>query len=398
MFELAEMDVCPLKLASRLERVGARVVICHTHPHAESPPRRLPASSRPSDSAAPGEQAPPVTRNANEEETLLQASEEETLPLRPDASERTVSINLNVSKNNGTVGGDTATSHPRETAGAAIPTATNMEGISSTTARRTSKTETVAETDEFKLGPPRRYTSAASGQEPVVGRSPALPGPSPAGWASPVWTFDGRIPSSGQGPPSGKSAVGPSDWRKRRMWSSDHISSGLIDDGVKSTPPDGPQQNATVLVDGRGSRLKQNRHMLRKRSSSLGSGSGSCRSSATQPGLTSKSRVLMAQPVDAFTSAQTKTGSRAAVHGHRGQGRAFPPYETESESDDQLGVRASAFGGSVAGRGGIGLNGPDNLAYYTAGAQANGSSSARSGQWVVEMEMAFEQERRRWQE
>lgn len=53
-FALTDMDVFSLKLATRLQEAGARVILRHTHPHAESPRRRaalkrLPVGSKTTD-------------------------------------------------------------------------------------------------------------------------------------------------------------------------------------------------------------------------------------------------------------------------------------------------------------------------------------------------------------
>lgn len=404
IFELAEMDVTPLKLAARLQRVDTRIVLRHTHPDARSPPRRVPANGRSWElPAVDAEKVPSETLDPAEQQVLLHPSEEEILPLRTEESMRPVLPNgeTDLSK---PVNGVDVGEEPLDIDDKAIIGLSESGGSSqSQEVPVTSETEPAGESDGFPHIPPARKSSGIDGQETMAGKSPAYPGPSPAGWASPAWTFEGRMPSSGQGPSERSNGL-VSDWRQRRMWSS-----GQIDDASTSTPPDGAPEKDTLPSHERGSGMKDKRHMLRKRSSQDSNGSGQGVVTARpHPGPQYTTTGSMHVPTG-IVHPRSKVGVRA--YGRREQGYGFPPYETESDSDDQLAVRASAFGGAGTAGAGIvtgavtgavigaasGLEGHPEKGHYFASA-GRGPPSSRSGQWVVEMEMAFDQERRRWLE
>lgn len=380
-FELKEMDVSPLKLAARLQRAGARVVLWHSHPHAESPPRRLPANGvgverRATDPGGKDVGSGPSKGGGSKGRALLEG-EEESLPLRPDragADETT--------RDDGAVGAGDAGNVQHEASGKGV-------GDRSNDVLRVSETETVmaGESDEFTLRPPpRRFSSGAEGQDASnVGRSPSLPGPSPAGWASPAWTFEGRIPSTGTGPsrPSSEQGAGKNgaNWRQRRMWSSGHLDS---EPGL--SPGNSIIASQKDIVSG----VREKRRTLMRRSSHDSVGSGSCLSGFNSGPLSAGS-----------TSAPTATGGSISAKGGPKQGNGYRTQqnETESDSDDQLAVRASAFASSGAGAYAGDTGGrPEKHGFFAGGEQVTRPSSPRSGRLVVEMENAFASERRRWEE
>lgn len=353
------MDVFSSKLANRLQRAGARAVFTHTHPHAESPARRLPASSGPpgADSSDPEQQALPDERQNEGEgrERGVQDGQDPSLPSRAETSASGTG-----SQPNGGASANQNVTQPKDAGGGV-----NSADLSQTANLRSSEDETVAagESDEFTLKPPpRRYPSGAEGQDASnLARSPSLPGPSPAGWGSPTWPFDGRLPSSGPGQSLAKatSSNAALDWRKRRMWSS-----GQIDED--GTQAQGVGGTTTSSHKDAGAGVNEKGHTVMTQVNSGGS-----------------------------TSAPTATGGST-----RGSHQMRQPYETESDSDDQVAVRASAFASSAPmGNGGEVDSRPHKTGFFGGGTGAvTGSLSNRSVQWVAEMEMAFEMERRRWDE
>ena len=90
--------------------------------------------------------------------------------------------------------------------------------------------------------------------------------------------------------------------------------------------------------------------------------------------------------------------------------RFSPQFETDSDSDDQVAVRASGFGrrrwrlgsgsgcGSVCGSGGKKEVLVGNEHRSQPRPATIGSSSMNMDQRVMKMEMAFTKERRRWEE
>lgn len=367
-FEVKDVDIFSSKLANRLQRAGARIVLFHTHPHAESPARRMPANSSSCsgppdvDDSNSGQQVHSNEQQSGEEgqEQVLQDDADRPFPSRTvPASDRTSDPNGGMNDNQNEI-------QPKGAIGDV-----NTANISNTIPLRGSEEETVAagESDEFTLKhPPRRHPSGAEGQDASnLPRSPSLPGPSPAGWASPTWMFDGRLPSSsGPGPSSGTAVSNDAnaalDWWKGKMWSS-----GQTDEDEAPAEAEGVGGNTRSKNDrAAGSGVREKRHALM---TEVNSG--------------------------ATTSAPTATGGSTRDRLGR------QPYETESESDDQVAVRASGFASSApAGYGGEVDGRPQKAKFFGEGGTGTvtASFSARSVQWVAEMEMAFEMERRRWEE
>lgn len=435
VFELAEMDVWPARLTDRLKRAGVRVILRHTLPNGESPPRRTLMSAA---AQLPEQPGSPEKRGDGEEgeeadgenpgvepRTLLHPSQEETLPLRTEASTRplpppsgdSTTAEANAIAGNGSASAGNAiagtangvpnddekienTTDPREADGAkGVVGRTNPGGVSTGDLSATGEADPVGNVFFLKNG---AEASGADLQESGGGKSPSLPGPSPAGGSSPAWTFEGRMSSSRPGELNGNAL----EWRQRRMWSS-----GPIDDVSTSTPLEGAPEKSVPPSHETRLGLKDQRHMLRKRSSQdLGDSTsvplGPTVPTSSQAVPQPRTKAASAPPVPVVPADSAleppQAGAGVRTHGQRHEGYGYPPYETESDSDDQLAVRASAFGGS-AGTAGNG-SASELLAekaqhqYRPAARPIGGSISSRSGQWVVEMEMAFEQERRRWLE
>lgn len=411
-FEMQEMDVPSPKLADRLHRAGARVVLSYVHPHAELPAPRLPAGGSSTGANRPLDSGDGARKEGN-----------------GNGSERSVpgeeSDGATAGGANHGDGGD-VNQHGQLTArtvaagGAVDQGSTDPANTVYTALRSSSEVIAAGERDEYTFEPPpRRYPSGAEGQDAGnVARSPSLPGPSPAGWGSPSWTFDGRLSSSGGGGPlSSKEAAGGADgvgsgggnpakeWRQKRMWSSDHVddsavlpAGGVGGGGGHSNTVGGGGDSATVAEEKGRSEIRDKRLMPTTRSGD----------DSVAPGVNLRGSMNAAKAADGSTCAEA--GDGAGKHGHPRQS-----YETETESEDQLAVGASAFASSApTGYGGNVAVGQQNSRFFAgAGGTAGGAGggvgvadidvgtgqlSARSEQWVVEMEMAFASERRRWDE
>lgn len=407
------MDVPSPKLADRLHRAGARVVLSYVHPHAELPDPRLPA-----DGSSTGADRPLDSGDGAQEEGTGDGSERR-LPGEGSGGATAGSANHG---DGGDVNQHGEPTTRTVTAGESVDQSITDPAKTASTALRSSSEEVIAEgeREEYMLKPPpRTYPSGAEGQDTGnVARSPSLPGPSPAGWGSPSWTFDGRLSSSGGGGPlSCKEASGGADgvgngggnpakeWRQKRMWSSGHVDDSAVlpagevgGGGGHSNTVGGGGDSATVAEEKERSEIRDKRHMPTTRPGGDPVASGANLRGSTIAGKTA----------DGSTGAEA--GEGAGKHGHPRQS-----YETETDSEDQLAVGASAFASSApTGYGGDVAVGHKNSRFFPgAGGTAGGATggmgvadidigtgqlSARSEQWVVEMEMAFASERRRWDE
>lgn len=383
------MDVSPLRLAGRLHQANTKLVVRHTHPHAESPRRRVPLKPRAGSGRSAVVGPPPSAAQANR--TLgTGTGTEAQVPqgggdggeARPGASDRLppqaapgedvgdAGVTSNHDDGAGgndtvaaksTAGGDSAgggvslgrgvASGEAEPASAAGVAATEKEGVPLGDA---SKIPTSEATNQDAL------TDTGAGASMGTSVSPALPGPSPAGM-SPVWTFEGRTPSSKIGA-SGR-GIGGSRGPQSKMWMSNpgHSSGGA------STPTLGASLKALAPED----RLREKRRALQRRRS----GSRSMDSLGHSVGSTA--------PTGTSSSMR---GAEAGASAAKGSAFAFPPQraETDSESDDQVAVRASAFEGGAS------------VPHVTMPGMS--MSGIHGEQWAMEMQMDFAQERRRWEE
>lgn len=382
------MDVSPLRLAGRLHQANAKVVVRHTHPHAASPRRRVPLKPR----AATGRSAvvgPPPTvvqqgegapetgtgtpiRHGGQGSGESQLGASDRLP--PQAAPNKDAGDTGVTSNNAEVGGGDETVESAaspaggDSAGGGVPCG---RGVASGATESGSAAEVaaVAEREEVSLGDVSKVpTSEATNQDALAGAgadagasASPLPGPSPAGM-SPVWTFEGRTPSNKVG--SSGRAIGDSRWTQSKMWMSNpgHSSGGA------STPTrggGGASLKALVPED----RLREKRRALQRRRS------GSMESMGHSVGSTAPTGT---------SSSMRGAGAAAMAAASKGKAFTFPVQrgDTDSESDDQLAVRASAFegGGSVPH---VPMPGPSGI---------------HGEQWAMEMQMEFAQERRRWEE
>ncbi|CAM9304257.1 unnamed protein product [Ectocarpus fasciculatus] len=392
-FGLSEMDVSPPKLAERLHQAAAKLVVLHVHPHAESPRRRLPVKSRAAPppsvpvpavqqrvpTTAAAEAAAPAAANgegAREEATGAQQAArrcEDGEELRSSVSGRSPPPQAAAPEKNGGAGvassvGEGGSGSGNETGlsstgggdsagGVPMHSANPEEAAAGETADGGGTAVAVERHDGGSSNnAPEVSASEPNNQNSPAEPSPDLPGPSPAGMVSPVWTFEGRTPSN-KVETSGR-AIGDSRWTQRKMWMSNQGTSS----GGASTPTRNVSLNAVApeVKPREERRALQRRHSGSRSMDSLGNSVGS---TAAPTGTSSSMR-----------------GDRAAA-----VPKGFPVHrgETDSESDDQLAVRASAFGGGA----GLGPNGP-----------GMGPVSIQGEQWAMEMEMVFAQERRRWEE
>lgn len=380
------MDVSPPRLAGRLHQANAKLVVRHAHPHAESPRRRMPLKPRAATGRSAGVGPPPTvvqqgegapetgtgvpTRQGGEGrgESQLGASGRRRPQVRP---EKDAGDAAGVGSNNSEGGGiETVVSTAStaggggDSAGGGVPC--GREAASVRTEPGSAVEVAATEREVVSLGDASKVPASeanTNNQDALAGTgastSPALPGPSPAG-ISPVWTFEGRTPSNKFGT-SGR-AIGDSRWTQSKMWM---MSNQGHSSGGASTPTRGASLKALAPED----RLREERRALQRRRS----GSRSMDSLGHSVGSTAPTGT---------SSSMREAGAGAAAS----RGKAFtfpvPRGETDSESDDQLAVRASAFegGGSVPH---VSMPGP---------------STTRGEQWAMEMQMEFAQERRRWEE
>ncbi|CAM9724235.1 unnamed protein product [Scytosiphon promiscuus] len=352
VFALSELDVSPLKLAGRLHQANAKLVLHHTHPHAESPRRRMPRKTRATAATAPVEQAPNAGVGIPQTESGPPPSGGGAgVETRPCASERSLSPgasyvvagraggegkgeggdaregrdggggggggegegegegergNETVVSGTSTAGGDSAgggviSGDPGVTAAVAGAAVADMEGLPFGSATRIPNPD------------------ANDHSDAPVASSPSLPGPSPAGIISPVWTFEGRTPSNNVD--ASGAAVDESGWTRNKMWASNQ---GLASAGAQS-----PTRVEDGVRDKR--RAPQEKQPSLKATDSAGRSAGST-----------------SAPTGTSASMRGVTG-RAAAAAARGRGFPAPRGETDSESDDQLAVRASAFEATNAG-------------------------------------------------
>lgn len=377
-FELSEMDVSPLKLAARLHQATAHVVLRHTHPHAASPPRRAALKGQ-SKGEKDGEHAQDSEATVAQESDVDAADEGGAKRPAASASDRSLAQNSAPQNDGGAEGSKT---HNEKQPGGGSGDASSAAKGNSKGDQKGSEADAVAgENEDISTGAQaRRQAAGFDKQDAVAGPSLALPGPSPAGWASPVWTFEGRIPSSGRGPTSGR-AIGER-WARNRMWTSNP---GASSGGV-STPGAMPSATATGPAAARGSGLKA------KRRTEQGSESGVSDGAKSSPSMGST-----CVPTGTWSSMrEAGTGTREKTAGSGEKAYAFPQHETDSDSDDQVAVRASAFGGGAAA--GAGEGGQHLDQHFAGRGPTPRTASVENEQWAMEMEMAFTQERRRWEE
>lgn len=390
-FGLSEMDVSPPKLAERLHQAAAKLVVLHVHPHAESPRRRMPVKSRAPPPSVPAVQQRVPTTAAAEAAAVPAAvngqgaREEATGAQQPRRGEDGEELRSNVSGrslpqaaapdkdggegvdgDNGVGEGGNGSGSGNETVWSSTGGGDSAGGVPSANPEEAAAGEatdgggTAVAVERHDGGSsnhaPEVSASEPNNQDSLAEPSPDLPGPSPAGMVSPVWTFEGRTPSN-KVEASGR-AIGDSRWTQRKMWMSNQGTSS----GGASTPTRNASLNAVApeVKPREERRALQRRHSGSRSMDSLGNSVGS----TTAPTGTSSSM----------------RGDRAAA-----APKGFPVHrgETDSESDDQLAVRASAFGGG----GGLGPAGPGMAPV-----------SIQGEQWAMEMEMVFAQERRRWEE
>ncbi|CAM9111216.1 unnamed protein product, partial [Hapterophycus canaliculatus] len=395
VFTLSELDVSPLKLAGRLHQGNAKLVVHHTHPHAESPRRRVPRKSRAAASKAPVDQAPSAGEGTPETESGPPPPVvKETTDLRLCAPDRSLPEGASTVMGGSMCGegqgqgGDTCEGEDGSGGGGGgggegeggggggggsetVVSGTSTAGGDSAgggitrgnpgvTAAVNDAAAVVADMEGLPFGSSKRIpTSDANDRDALVASSassPSLPGPSPAGMISPVWTFEGRTPSNNV--ETSGTAIDDEGWTRKKTWASNQ--------GIPSAGAPSPTRVASLQVLAPEDGVRGKRRALQAK--------GSFSKSTDSVGLSAGS-----------TSAPT--GTSASMRGMTGgapASRRFPahPGETDSESDDQLAVRASAFEG-----GNVGPQRP-----------MNGPSPVQAEQWAMEMEMAFAQERRRWEE
>ncbi|CAM9684639.1 unnamed protein product [Laminaria digitata] len=371
-FALTDMDVFSPKLATRLQEAGARVVLRHTHPHAESPRRRsalkrLPAGSKTTDPEEVGggggqeegedsAQGEGTSRQAVPAAAAPTPDDEASGEPRHEASDPSIAQSAAEKNDNGAVTTRDASEGVRDAQGEGGEMDSAAGGNSQTDLTAGTKTDTAtAESGDVATGEksaraaPVMYKQTPS----VAGPSPAFPGPSPAGLVSPVWTFEGRTPSV-RDDPAGR-AMKDSRWTRSKMWNSNPG----VSSGGASTPTAAASVKSVGPAADRGTGLRAKRRTAqrqRSRSDSIGSSQSGIHSAMSGG----------SGPV----RGQGRQGEKGlAFHGHH--------RETDSDSDDQLAVRASAFGRQRP---------------------PTGTSSTQGEQWAMEMEMSFAQERAGWEE
>lgn len=381
----------PLRLAGRLHQANAKLGVLHTQPDAESPQRRRPLKPRVAASisgdtggafaTAEGEggvgnvagMRPPKGSG----DPRLGAADRSLPQISPEKGEGGDAVAG--SKSGEGVGRTEAAMSAASSSGgdSAAGSVTNGGSEVASAATDATREGEVEEKEAVPSGDDSPKLPAASSetkdnQGALSGdSSPSLPGPSPAGMISPVWTFEGRTPSNKE-EPSGNT-TGNTGWTRSNMWPSNHGTSS----GDVSSPQ--PTRSSSFKMYAPEDELREKRRHLQR----------------SQPG--SRSMDSLGNSFGS-TSAPTGTSSSMPWGGGRGGGgsgtRAVPSNDnssavpsqqrglTDSESDDQLAVGASAFEG-----GGLGPRGPTTA-----------PSSNQSAEWAMEMEMAFAQERRRWEE
>ena len=421
-FSLAEMDLSPPKLASRLDQANAKVILRHTHPHAESPRRRPPLKPRAeaantssaggaASGAAEEGEGPPGTGTATNTATAAGAEARTgaaVLPAgeggaesRPDGASAARSLPQDdvpadtggragargsSSNDSGEVGARNETSVSAtstaggDSAGGGVAASGREVASEGTKPHCVTAAAAVAETEGVSLSDAQRMPASETNntnQGAPADPSPALPGPSPDGMISPVWTFEGRTPSSKVGASGRAARDSQQEWARSKMWMGNQgMSPGATSTPTRSAP-------LKVFAPDDGLRDKR-RNLQRRRSGSMDS----------QGGLTSA-------PTGTSDSMRGVVGGGAT--GWRGKTNTFAAGavpargETDSESDaDLLAVRAPASASAAAFQGGGrdgGGSGP-----HGSRAPRRGPSFIQTEQWAIEMEMVFAQERRRWEE
>lgn len=389
VFTLSELDVSPLKLAGRLNEANAELVVHHTHPHAESPRRRMPRKPRPAASKAAVDQPPTAGEGPPQAESgPPPTGGEDAGEMRSGASYRSLPQGASTIKGermggggkgeggdrcegqDGVGGGDDVEGEGEGEGGneTVVSGASTAGGDSAgggitgenpgVTAAAVADAAVAADMAGLPFGSAPRIPSSDTNDRDVAS-SPSLPGPSPAGVISPVWTFEGRTPSN-NADASGTAPIDDAGWPRNKMWASNQ--------GVSSHGAPSPTRLASLRTLAAEDGVRDKRRALHDKRPS----SKSIDSVGHSVGSTSA-------PTGTSASMRGVTGRAAALRG-------FPPHrgETDSESDDQLAVRASAFEGGSAG--------PQRVMAM------NGPAYPQAEQWAMDMEMAFAQERRRWEE
>ena len=476
-FEVSDMDVSPMRLKIRLEQASARVVIRHVSPQTRSPARHAPLNRRGAPDTGGSAAAPaPDDDGENEQQPGAQAPQRGGGSANGESRTGTGSVpdseyskqedgaasldhghsDMALGGGGGGGGGEPNGDHtrPGDTGsdacappGVASASPPLRSPLLSAELRRYNK-----EGSSSATGPSPASAFSLRGPSPASafslrGSSPssAFPGPSPAGAMSPAWTLEGRTPSS-KIDPSAQAAEGHK-WARARMWGSNSGSNhdmSISESGVW-TPPDSasrkgdarapPPRPAGASRGAEGLRSKRRAAALRKRTVS-GSGLIGSTNASLAAGTTSghNASVLVS---GASAVGHTGTGRGTGVLGMEVSGTAkatwkvsskqkeggvgcasgcypFPrQFETDSESEDQVAVRASGFGRRRwrLGGGGIDCDGEEREALLGDGHLAKDvhgpptwSSSTKAEQWTtekemaMEMEMAFAQEKRRWEE
>lgn len=384
------MDVSPLRLAGRLHQANAKLGVLHTQPHAESPRRRRPLKSRAGTSRSgdagstsatvEGEGAPGsgtgVPPPQDSGDSRLGAADQSLPHVAPEKGKGGDAI---VGSNGGEGDGradavvPAASKSGGSSAGGGIPSGGSGVASATTDVASAVGVEGREGVPSGHVAPTFPVTSSVtnSNQDALTGddSSPSLPGPSPAGMISPVWTFEGRTPLNNVEPAA--KAAGDNRWTRSRMWPSNQ--------GMSSADTSSPQpkRSASFKMHAPEDELREKRRLLQqgqpgsRSMDSLGNSGGS----TSAPTGTSSSMPWVAGG----------GGDRRRAAPSNGKSYTMPSQQrglTDSESDDQLAVGASAFEG-----GGLGPRGP-----------MGAPPSVQGAQWAMEMEMAFAQERRRWEE
>ena len=282
-----------VKLATRLQEAGARVILRHTHPHAESPRRRaalkrLPAGNKtPDPDAAGGGGDEDGVDSAQGEEISEQSVPAPAAPSpapdgkcsgepRHEATGPSLAQTAAEKSDNAAGTGAAITADASE----GVRDAQGEDGGMDSAAGGSGQTDRSAGT-ETNTATAKSSTDVATGQKsakaaPVMykqtpsigGPSPAFPGPSPAGLASPVWTFEGRTPSV-RDDPAGR-AIENSRWTRSKMWNSNPG----VSSGGASTPTAAASLKSMGPAADRGTGLRAKRRTAqrqRSRSDSIGS-------------------------------------------------------------------------------------------------------------------------------
>lgn len=380
------------RVKTRLHRSDARIILCHTHPGAACPEGRTPLPSNPSDSGEPvakdsesGESAKPPQPPSNNDGAGREESLPEGLDPSPSRSEFEQKYDTADTTTNSQQASDVPAEGSREAADAAAggkskgywkyPDGGDTEGFES---NNEASMEPLWLRGSSEMTGSRQYNSGPQAS------TLDLPGPSPAVLASLAWTFESRMPSS-NGNPMAK-AGGDSKWSRTKMWSG---SQGLSSSAI-STPAGSSSRKKVGPAADRSLGLRVARR------------AGQPKHSEMDHAVSDYSRA------NSSTSGRSvnnlPTGGSASQGGWQGKkGFSFPMgRDTDTESEDQVAVGASAFGGwsAASGRGrgrGRGVSQRISEHDVAEGTPATLTSTPLE-QYSTEMEVAFGEERKRWEE